>query len=110
MIRHHHFDGCRANPQSVRDNLVPDALSHWEELLIPRLQVLVKEDLGEVKKDFLNDVQEAMKHDDEVIINNRFFDEQGSKKKRAGRPANKKLKAEKRPSLFQTNKVLRPRR
>ena len=54
---------------------MPDALSHWEELLIPRLQVLVKEDLGEVKKDFLDDVREAMKHDDEVIINNRFFDE-----------------------------------
>lgn len=59
-----------------RDNLAPDALSHREELLIPRLLVLVEEDLG---------VREAMKHDDEdldevVIINNRFFDERVLKK------------------------------
>ena len=80
MVRHHHFDGCRVNSQVGGDNLVPDALSRREELFTPRLLVLVDKDLDEVKKNFLDDVREAMKHDEDAYINNRFYDERRSNK------------------------------
>ena len=67
-----------------RDNLVLDALSRREELLTPRILMLVEDDLVEVEKDFLDDVQKAMKQDDDAITNNRFFDERGSKKNPPG--------------------------
>ena len=63
-----------------RDDLVPDALSRREELITPRLLMLVEDELDEVEKDFLDDVREVMKHDENVVTNNRFFDERGSKK------------------------------
>ena len=66
--------------KSGRDNLVPDALSRREELLTPRLLVLVEEDHDEVEKKILDDVWEAMKHDKDAVINNQFLDEWGSKK------------------------------
>jgi hypothetical protein len=66
--------------KSGRDILMPDALSRREELLTPRLLVLVNDDLDEVEKNFLDDVREAMKHDEDAVTNNRFFDERGSKK------------------------------
>ena len=66
--------------KSGRDNLVPDALSRREELITPCLLVLVEEELDEVEKDFLDDVREAMKHNEDVVTNNRFFNERGSKK------------------------------
>ena len=57
-----------------------DALSRRKELIIPRLLVLVEEDLVEVKKYFLDDVREVIKLDEDAMTNNQFFDERGSKK------------------------------
>ena len=62
-----------------QDNLVPDALSCREELITPRLLMLVEGDLNKIKKNFLDDIWKAMKHDNDAVINNRFFDERGSK-------------------------------
>jgi len=64
----------------VRDNLVPNALSRREELLTSQLLVLVEKDLDEVENEFLDDVREVMKHDEDAVTNNRFFDERRSKK------------------------------
>ena len=61
-----HKPGC--------DDLVPDALSRREELITPRLFMLVENELNDVKNDFLNDVREAMKHDEAAVTNNRLFD------------------------------------
>ena len=63
---------------------MPDALSHREELLTLRLLVLVEKDLDEVEKDFLDDVREAMKHDEDANINNHFYDERRSNKNSPG--------------------------
>ena len=67
-----------------RDNLVLNELSRRKELLSPRLLMLVEEDLDEVERDLLDDVREAMKQDKDAIMNNRFFDERGSKKNMSG--------------------------
>ena len=63
-----------------RDNLVSDVLSRIYELISPRLFMLVKDNLDEVEKDFLNNVTEAMKHDENAMTNNRFFNERDLKK------------------------------
>ena len=62
-----------------RDNLVPDALSRWEELITPRLLMLIEDELDELEKNFRDDVPEAMKHDEGAVANNRFFDARGLK-------------------------------
>jgi hypothetical protein len=67
-----------------RDNLVPDALSRREELITPCILMLVEDELDEVERDFLDDVREAMKQDEDAVTNNRFFDERGSKKNPPG--------------------------
>ena len=84
MVRHHHFDGCRVIHLSGRDNLEPDALSCQEELLSLWLFVLVEDDLDEVENELLDDVREAMKHDEVAVTNNWFLDERGSKKNPQG--------------------------
>ena len=66
------------------DNLVPDALSRRVELITPLIFKLVKDELNEVDKDFLDDVRETMKQDEDEIMNNRFFDERCSKKTPSG--------------------------
>ena len=63
-----------------RENLVSDALKCREEFITPLLLVLVEENLDEFENDFLDNVQEAIKHDEDAVINNRFFDERGWKK------------------------------
>ena len=63
---------------------MPDALSRREELFTPRLLVLVDKDLDEVEKNFLDDVREAMKHDEDADINNCFYDERRSNKNPPG--------------------------
>lgn len=63
-----------------RDNLVSDVLSRIYELISSRLFMLVKDNLDEVEKDFLNNVIEAMKHDENAMTNNRFFNERDLKK------------------------------
>ena len=67
-----------------RDNLVPDALSRREKLLILRLLMLVEEDLDDVEKEFRDDVRETMKYDEDALTNNKFFEERGSKKNMPG--------------------------
>ena len=37
-----------------------------------------------MEKDFLDDGREIMKHDEDAVTNNRFFDERGSKKNSPG--------------------------
>ena len=53
-----------------RDNLVPNALSRREELITPQLLAIMEEELDEVEEDFLQDVKEAMKVDEDAIYNN----------------------------------------
>ena len=89
-----------------RHNLVSDALSRREELMTPRILMLVEDELDEVEKNFLDDVRKAMKQDEDAFTNNRFFDKRGSKKKSSQGPAYEKLAKEEWPSLFQTNAAL----
>lgn len=63
-----------------RDNLVPDALSRREEFITPRLLMLVEDDFDDVEKYFFDDVRKAMKHDEDAVTNNHFFNKRGSKK------------------------------
>lgn len=67
-----------------RDNLVPDALSRREELLTSRLLMLAEEDIDEVEKEFRDDIREAMKHDEDAVTNNKFFDAKGTSKNQPG--------------------------
>lgn len=67
------------NPKPGRNHFMPDALSRREELIIHRLLMLVEKDLTE-----MNDGRETMKHDEDAVINNQFFDERGSKKNLPG--------------------------
>jgi len=67
-----------------RDNLVPDALSRREELITLRILTLIEDELDEVERDFLNDMWEVMKQDEDAMTNDRFFDERGSKKNSPG--------------------------
>ena len=66
--------------KSGRDNLVSDTLSCQEELITPRIFMLVEDGLDEVEKNFLDDVRETMKQDEDAVTTNCFFDERGSKK------------------------------
>lgn len=75
-----------------RDNLVWDALSRREELIIPRLLILVEEDLDEVEKKSLDDIRETMKHNEDAVTNNQLFDERHSKKNLPGGRCMKNLK------------------
>ena len=67
-----------------RVNIVPDALSRWEELITPRILMLVNDELDEVEIDFLDDVRETTKQDEDAITHNCFFDVRGSKKNPPG--------------------------
>jgi hypothetical protein len=67
-----------------QDNLVSDALSRREELITPRLLMLIEDEFDEVERDFLDDVREAIKQDEDAVMNNRFFDERGLKKNPPG--------------------------
>ena len=67
-----------------RDNLVPNVLSRREKLPTPRLLMLIEDDLDVVENEFLDDVRETMKHDEDAGTNNQFFDEQRSKKNPPG--------------------------
>jgi hypothetical protein len=66
--------------KSGHDNLVPDALRRWEELITFRLLILVEYELDEVERVLLDDVLEAMKQDEDAVTNNHFFDMRGSEK------------------------------
>lgn len=66
--------------KSGRDNLVPDVLSRIYELIFPLLLMLVKDNLDEMEKKILNNVTEAMKHDEDATMNNRYFNERDLKK------------------------------
>lgn len=55
-----------------------DALSRKEELITLRLLMLIEEHLDEMGKDLFDDVMEGMKHDEDAIMKDRFFDKQGS--------------------------------
>lgn len=56
------------------DNLVLNALSRHEEFMTPRILAMVEVELDEVERDFLYEVQEAMKNDEDAILNNEIFD------------------------------------
>ena len=67
-----------------RDNLVPDALSRREELLTSRLLMLAEEDIDEVEREFRDEIREAMKHNEDAVTNNKFFDAKGTNKNLPG--------------------------
>lgn len=58
-------------------NLMLDALSRREKLNTLRLLMLIEEHLDEVEKDLFGDVMEGMKHDEDAIMKDRFFNKQG---------------------------------
>lgn len=52
---------------------MPNVQSRREELITPRLLMLVEDDLDDVINDFLDDVKKTMKHDEDAVTNNRLF-------------------------------------